>query len=92
MEGSMKELSKYRYQRACEVLHDAKCLLDEGSFHASVNCSYSAIIDIKDYEKTLATLELLGELAKGKQSGEESGWGSSADAREHFKRKVSTVF
>lgn len=48
-----------------------------------------AIIDIKDYEKTLATLDLLGELAKGKKSGEENGWSSSADVREHFKRKVN---
>lgn len=43
MESSMKELSKYRYQRACEVLHDAKFLLNEGSFYSSVNRSYYAI-------------------------------------------------
>lgn len=43
MESSMKELSRYRYQRACEVLHDAKVLLDEGSFYSSVNRSYYAV-------------------------------------------------
>ena len=33
-----------------------------------------AIIDMADYEKTQATLELLTELTKGKKSGEEKGW------------------
>ena len=33
-----------------------------------------AIVDIDDYEKTQAMLELLTELAKGKKSGEEKGW------------------
>ncbi|MCI9568513.1 MAG: type II toxin-antitoxin system prevent-host-death family antitoxin [Lachnospiraceae bacterium] len=32
-----------------------------------------AIIDMQDYEKTQATLKLIGELAKGKKSGEEKG-------------------
>lgn len=43
MDGSMKELSKYRYRRACEVLQDARILLGEGNFHSSVNRSYYAI-------------------------------------------------
>lgn len=47
-----------------------------------------AIIDIKDYEKTKATLELMNELAKGKKSGEEKGWLSSDDVREHFRARV----
>jgi len=33
-----------------------------------------AIVDIKDYEKTQASLEMLSELAKGRKSGEEQGW------------------
>lgn len=33
-----------------------------------------AIVDIHDYEKTQATLQLLNELAKGRKSGEEQGW------------------
>ena len=32
-----------------------------------------AIIDIQDYEKARATLKLMGELAKGKKSGETDG-------------------
>jgi len=38
-----------------------------------------AIIDMADYEKTQATLELLTELAKGKKSGEEKGWLSASE-------------
>ena len=41
-----------------------------------------AIIDITDYEKTQATLELLSELAKGEKSGEEKGWLSAKEVEE----------
>ncbi len=33
-----------------------------------------AILDIQDFEKTQATLQLMNELAKGRKSGEENGW------------------
>ena len=33
-----------------------------------------AIIDMHDYEKTMATLRLMNELGKGRRSGEEKGW------------------
>lgn len=46
------------------------------------------IIDMQDYEKTQATVELIGELAKGKKSGEEKGWLSSSDVRAHFSAKI----
>ena len=47
------------------------------------------IIDMRDYEKTQATLELMGELAKGKKSGEEKEWLSSSDVRAHFRAKAN---
>lgn len=40
MESSLNELSKYRFQRACEDLNDAKLLMDAKSFKSSVNRSY----------------------------------------------------
>lgn len=49
-----------------------------------------AIVDIaeqEEYEKTKAALRLMCELDKGRKSGEEHGWLSSADVREHFRRK-----
>lgn len=33
-----------------------------------------AILDMKDFEKTQATIHLISELAKGRKSGEEKGW------------------
>lgn len=33
-----------------------------------------AIIDMRDYEKTQATIQLMNELEKGRKSGEEKGW------------------
>lgn len=43
MEGSLIELSEYRFHRACEVLNDAKLLFREKSYKSSVNRSYYAI-------------------------------------------------
>ena len=50
-----------------------------------------AIIDIQEYERTKATLELMNELAKGKKSGEENGWLSADDVRAHFRAKMNEV-
>jgi prevent-host-death family protein len=47
-----------------------------------------ALIDIEDYEKTQATLKLMGELTKGQRSGEEKGWISDEAVRTHFKHKA----
>ena len=33
-----------------------------------------AILDMREYEKTQATLKLMTELAKGEKSGREQGW------------------
>lgn len=43
MESSLNELSKYRFQRACEDLEDARLLMNAKSFKSSVNRSYYAI-------------------------------------------------
>lgn len=43
MEGSIIELSKYRFERAKENLNDAEILLKAQSFKSSINRSYYAI-------------------------------------------------
>jgi len=48
-----------------------------------------AIVDIQGYEKAQATLKFMGELAKGKKSGEEKGWLLSSDVRAHFRAKAN---
>ena len=47
-----------------------------------------AIVDMRDYEKTQATLLLMNELGKGRRSGETEGWLSSEEMREHFRAKA----
>ena len=43
-----------------------------------------AILDIQEYERMTAALQLMGELGKGRRSGEEQGWVSSKEVRAHF--------
>ena len=43
MEGSLKDLSNYRFETAMDELDAAKVLLETGKFKASVNRSYYAI-------------------------------------------------
>ena len=43
MDGSLIELSKYRFQRAKEIIKDAKLLISDKSFSSSVNRSYYVI-------------------------------------------------
>ena len=38
-----------------------------------------AIVDMEEYEKTQAVLKLMGELATGEHSGNETGWLNIAD-------------
>lgn len=37
-----------------------------------------AIVDMEEYEKTQAVLKLMGELARGEQSGKDKGWADIA--------------
>jgi len=48
-----------------------------------------AIGDMAEYEKTQATIKLMGELARGRKSGEEQGWHSHEDVRARFKEKIN---
>lgn len=43
-----------------------------------------AIMDMRDYEKTLATIKLLNELEKGRVSGETEGWLTVEAVEEHL--------
>jgi PHD/YefM family antitoxin component YafN of YafNO toxin-antitoxin module len=43
-----------------------------------------AIVDLRDYKKTQATLKLMSELDKGRRSGEEKGWLSIEEVEEYL--------
>ena len=44
-----------------------------------------------DYEKAKATIQLVNELAKGKQSGEEKGWLSADEVKAHLKEMHKNI-
>ena len=48
-----------------------------------------AIVDMRDLEKMQATIALMNELARGKNSGEEKGWLSADDVKAHFKMRAN---
>lgn len=69
-----------------EVLHDVA--VGSPVFLTKNGRGRYAIVDIQDYEKTQATLKLMGELAKGRRSGEAEGWLAPEDMRAHFEERA----
>jgi prevent-host-death family protein len=55
-----------------EVLRDIE--VGEPVFLTKNGRGRYVIIDMQEYEKNQATMKLMTELAKGKQSGEKEGW------------------
>jgi len=55
-----------------EVLSDIK--VGQPVFLTKNGRGKYVIIDMREYEKTQATIKLMSELAKGERSGMESGW------------------
>ena len=70
-----------------EVLHDVA--VGAPVFLTKNGRGRYAIVDIQDYEKAQATLQLLNELNKGRRSGEQEGWLSSDDMRAYFRAKAN---
>ena len=48
-----------------------------------------AILDIRDYDRLVATRTLSRELAKGRGAGESEGWISADDIRDHFEGRAT---
>ena len=46
-----------------------------------------AIMDMREYERMQAQLKLINELNKGRRSGEEEGWLTAEQVRQHFREK-----
>lgn len=68
-----------------EVLRD----VEEGSpvFLTKNGRGKYAILDMKDYEKTQATIRLMNEIAKERRSGETEGGLSVDEVEEYFRKK-----
>ena len=69
-----------------EVLHDVA--VGSPVFLTKNGRGKYAIVDIQDYEKTQATLKLMGELAVGRKSGETEGWLTPENVRAHFEERA----
>jgi len=69
-----------------EVLHDVA--VGSPVFLTKNGRGRYAILDIQDYEKTQATLKLMGELAVGRKSGETEGWLTPENVRAHFEERA----
>ena len=65
-----------------EVLHDVA--VGSPVFLTKNGRGRYAILDLRDYEKTQATLRLMSELEKGRRSGEEKGWLSLESVEEYL--------
>ncbi len=65
-----------------EVLHDVA--VGSPVFLTKNGRGRYAILDLRDYEKTQATLKLMSELEKGRRSGEEKGWLSLEDVEKYL--------
>lgn len=63
----VSDLRKYN-----EVLRDVS--VGEPVFLTKNGRGRYALIDIADYEKTRATINLMSQLAKGEKAGREEGW------------------
>ena len=63
MAGSIKDLSKYRYERSSEELENAKAMLECGKFMLSLNRSYYSIFH------GMRAVNVLDEFDSSKHSG-----------------------
>ncbi len=72
-----------------EVLHD----VTSGSpvFLTKNGRGRYVILDMTDYEKTIAIQRLAGELSVGRKAGEEKGWLSSEEVRNHFRERAHDI-
>lgn len=50
-----------------------------------------AIVDIREYEKTLATIKLMNELDKGRRSGETEPLITPEEMRAHFCARANEI-
>lgn len=63
MDGSLSDLSKYRYERAFEELDNAKAMLDTGKYKLALNRSYYSIFH------GMRAVNVLDEFDSSKHSG-----------------------
>ena len=48
-----------------------------------------AVMDMRDYDRIMAGQAMVGELSRGRASGENEGWVSAQDARARFEARLA---
>jgi PHD/YefM family antitoxin component YafN of YafNO toxin-antitoxin module len=61
--------------------------IDQPVFLTKNGRSLYAILDMREYEKTQATIKLVAELSKGEQSAREKGWRTADEAEGNVNKK-----
>ncbi|MCI9604838.1 MAG: HEPN domain-containing protein [Ruminococcus sp.] len=85
MAGSIKELSKYRYERAEEELENAHSMLKTGKFNLALNRSYYAIFH------AMRSVNVLDEFDSSKHSGVIAHFNQCHVKEGHFPKDASKI-
>lgn len=85
MAGSIKDLSVYRYQHACEDFEDAKMLLEAGKYKLALNRSYYAIFH------AIRAVNILDDFDSSKHSGVIAHFNQFHVKEGHFPKEASKI-
>ena len=85
MAGSVKDLSKYRFERCSEELENSKVLLDSGKFKLSLNRSYYSIFH------AMRAVNILDDFDSSKHSGVIAHFNQFHVKEGHFPKEASKI-
>lgn len=85
MAGSVKALSKYRFERCSEELENSKILLDSGKFKLSLNRSYYSIFH------AMRAVNVLDDFDSSKHSGVIAHFNQFHVKEGHFPKEASKI-
>ena len=85
MEGSLKELSKYRFETAKEDLYDAKLMLENGRYKNALNRGYYAIFH------AIRAVNALDGFDSSKHSGVIAHFNQEYVKKEIFPKTISKI-
>jgi len=85
MAGSVKDLSKYRFERCSEELENSKVLLDSGKFKLSLNRSYYSIFH------AMLAVNILDDFDSSKHSGVIAHFNQFHVKEGHFPKEASKI-
>lgn len=85
MAGSVKDLSKYRFERSSEELENSKILLDAGKYKLALNRSYYSIFH------GMRAVNVLDDFDSSKHSGVIAHFNQFHVKEGHFPKEASKI-